>query len=180
MNAGKKLKKSLKKKKKVKMIAKVLPSELEEEVKGASDSGGTGIRLRWGGRRSWGAMAFAASCLGFGAAGCWGDAEAYGVPRRTAVGSPREPRAAGQGVKGKVWEIAAAAVVSVPAAAGNSVSLRRFCSVPSISTVSSLEYPCCLSPKRDFQVAGSPGLPTASLPPPLWISPSHKALPVFL
>ncbi|XP_040841617.1 RRP15-like protein isoform X2 [Ochotona curzoniae] len=41
VSAGKKLKKSLKKKKKVKMIAKVLPSELEEEVKGASDSGGS-------------------------------------------------------------------------------------------------------------------------------------------
>ncbi|XP_002717445.1 RRP15-like protein [Oryctolagus cuniculus] len=41
VSAGKKLKNSLKKKKKVKMIAKVIASELEEEVKDASDSGGS-------------------------------------------------------------------------------------------------------------------------------------------
>lgn len=48
VGAGKKLKTSLKKKKKMKMVARAVASELEEEGKDATDSGGNALGLNCG------------------------------------------------------------------------------------------------------------------------------------
>lgn len=48
VSAGKKLKNSLKKKKRMKMVAKAVASELEDEDKGAADSGGNVPGLSFG------------------------------------------------------------------------------------------------------------------------------------
>jgi hypothetical protein len=55
VNAGKKMKRFLKKKKKMRMVARTVASELEEEVKTASDSEGNVWEPNFGGlsRKPW-------------------------------------------------------------------------------------------------------------------------------